>query len=334
MQPGNHIRYLRRQEIDTGQWDACIQAASNRLIYGRSFYLDEMTAGQWDGLVLEDYTAVMPLTWRRKAGVRYLYQPAFTQQTGIFSPGSITPGLIGSFLQRLDHHFRFAAIFLNYGNPLPPSPDPRITTATHSNFILPLNATYQQLSGLYKGDLVRNLQLAGRSDLLYIMDVDLTTVLDGYRREYEDRVPHVKEEDYRRFEKLCHYLQQKGQLLIRAAVGRDREVLATALLPMDEAATDPTPGSPMQHSSTLHSTMPRMYLLQSTTTADGRAVAANHFLLDNIVKEWAGTARILDFEGSDLPGIAHFYRNFGSHDQPYFYYRYNKLPWPIRLLKR
>ena len=324
MQPGNHIRYLRRQEIDTGQWDACIQAASNRLIYGRSFYLDEMTTGQWDGLVLGEYAAVMPLPWRRKAGVRYLFQPAFTQQTGIFSPGSITPGLIGSFLQRLDHHFRFAAIFLNYANPLPPSPDPRTRTATHSNFILPLNAPYQQLSGQYKGDLVRNLQLAGRSDLRYMMDVDLTTVLEGYRREYEDRVPHVKEEDYRRFEKLCLYLQKKGQLLIRAAVGRDREVMATALLPMDEAAANPTSGSPM----------PRMYLLQSTTTAAGRAVAANHFLLDNMVKEWADTSRILDFEGSDLPGIAHFYRNFGSHDQPYFYYRYNKLPWPIRLLKR
>ncbi len=44
-----------------------------------------MAAGQWDALVLDDYQAVMPLTWRSKFGIRYLYQPAFTQQTGIFS---------------------------------------------------------------------------------------------------------------------------------------------------------------------------------------------------------------------------------------------------------
>ena len=37
-----------------------------------------MTGGKWDALVLDDYAAVMPLTWRRKYGTRYLYQPAFT----------------------------------------------------------------------------------------------------------------------------------------------------------------------------------------------------------------------------------------------------------------
>jgi hypothetical protein len=42
---------------------------------------------------------------------------------------------------------------------------------------------------------------------------------------------------------------------------------------------------------------------------------------------------ILDFEGSDHPGIAHFYANFGGIDQPYFFYRRNRLPWPIRWLK-
>jgi hypothetical protein len=42
---------------------------------------------------------------------------------------------------------------------------------------------------------------------------------------------------------------------------------------------------------------------------------------------------ILDFEGSDHPGIAHFYENFGSINQPYFFYRHNRLPWPLRLLK-
>jgi hypothetical protein len=42
---------------------------------------------------------------------------------------------------------------------------------------------------------------------------------------------------------------------------------------------------------------------------------------------------ILDFEGSDQPGIAHFYSNFGGVDQPYFCYRRNRLPWPVRWLK-
>jgi ribosomal protein S18 len=328
MQPGNHIRYLRRQEIDIARWDACMAAAPNGLIYGHSFYLDHMTDGQWDALVLEDYSAIMPLTWRRRAGIRYLYQPAFTQQTGIFSPGSLSPALVGAFLDRLGHHFRFAEIFLNYTN------SPSAPLRAHSNFILPLDASYQQLSGQYKKDLVRNLQSAARAQLNYSKEEDLRTALDGYRRQYEVRTPHVKEEDYRRFEKLCFFLQEKGQVLIRAVTGQRQEVLATALLLRDAA---PAPeGSPIPDaaSSVKQTFIPRLYLLQSTTMPAGRQVEANHFLLDGLVKEWAGNSLLLDFEGSDLPGIAHFYRNFGSRDQPYFFYRYNNLPWPLRLLKK
>src|SRR6266550_2768979 len=74
MHAGNHIHYLQRQDIDLIKWNACITAAPNGLIYARSFYLDAMTAEQWDGLVMGDYEAVMPLPWRRKFGFYYLYQ--------------------------------------------------------------------------------------------------------------------------------------------------------------------------------------------------------------------------------------------------------------------
>ena len=110
------IHYLRRREIDTTRWDHCIEASLSPLIYARSFYLDAMAAGQWDALVLDDYHAVMPLTWRSKFGIRYLYQPAFTQQTGIFSAAPFTTALIESFLREADRHFRFAEIYLNYSN--------------------------------------------------------------------------------------------------------------------------------------------------------------------------------------------------------------------------
>jgi hypothetical protein len=326
MNTGYHIDYLRRREIDTTRWDACIAASANGLIYAKSFYLDAMTAGQWDALILDDYTAVMPLPWRKKAGIRYLYPPAFTQQLGIFSAGNITPEYSAAFLAQLPNHFRFAEIFLNYANPIPHA------ASTHSNFILSLKASYQQLSAQYKGDLLRNLQLAQRNNLSYVKNVDLHSSLEAYRREYGGRMQHVKEEDYRRFGQLCTQLQQKGQLLTRAVYTINGELLATALMPADNAGV--TPANLAGDARAYATATARMYLLQSTTTATGRELAANHFLLDNIIMESAGSNRILDFEGSDIPGIAHFYRNFGSIDQPYFFYRYNQLPWPLRLFKK
>ena len=77
------IQYLKRSGIDTAKWNACIDAASNGLIYGYSFYLDTMSK-HWDALVMGDYTAVMPLTWKSKYGIHYLYQPFFAASLGVF----------------------------------------------------------------------------------------------------------------------------------------------------------------------------------------------------------------------------------------------------------
>src|SRR5687768_4590962 len=77
------ILYLKHDEIDKDKYDACVVSAVNSLIYARSFYLDNMCP-EWDALVSEDYSWVMPITWNTSWGVKYLYQPAFSQQLGVF----------------------------------------------------------------------------------------------------------------------------------------------------------------------------------------------------------------------------------------------------------
>jgi len=331
MNNGNsHIHYLKRQDIDIHRWDACIEKAPNRLVYAFHYYLDHMADGHWDALVLGDYEAVMPLPWRRKWGLRYIYQPAFTQQLGIFGARFQSdlpiprlqsdlpiPRLQSDlFFQHLYSRFRFAELFLNYQNPTSTpqvTPGLRVPLKTHINYILPLTPSYDQLASNYKKDLVRNLRLSSAARLNYLHDFPLSTVLAGYHQQYASRLPYFRPEDYRNFERLCQLMHQRGQLLIRVATDQQQQLLATALLFRDAD---------------------RLYLLQSTTLPDGRKKEANHFLLDQLVREWAGSGLILDFEGSDQPGIAHFYSNFGSRDQPYFFYRHNRLPWPVRLLKQ
>ena len=71
-----------------------------------------------------------------------------------------------------------------------------------------------------------------------------------------------------------------------------------------------------------------------TTTPLGRKQYAMHFLLDNLFKEYAGTTRLFDFEGSDLAGVKKFYEQFGSINQPYLHWHFNHLPWWLRLIKK
>ena len=108
------IQYLSYHQIDKHKWDACIDSAENGLVYGYSIYLDTM-ANYWDALVLNDYETVMPLTWNRKYGIYYLYQPPFTACLGIFG-NDLSTAIVKDFLLAIPAKFRYWDIALNEGN--------------------------------------------------------------------------------------------------------------------------------------------------------------------------------------------------------------------------
>src|SRR4029077_14289393 len=100
-----NIQHITRDKVDVVKWNDCIDSAPSGLIYGYSFYLDHM-AQQWDALVLNDYEAVMPLTWNKKYGISYLYQPFLTAQLGLFGK-TISKGLLETFLNNIPSKFRY-----------------------------------------------------------------------------------------------------------------------------------------------------------------------------------------------------------------------------------
>jgi len=298
------IQYLTQKQIDKKKWDACIAGSSNGLIYGYSFYLDAL-AMQWDALVLNDYEAVMPLTWNRKYGIKYLYQPPLTPQLGIFAVSPVTEKLIDGFIQQANKHFRFAEIFLNYSNTHP------AFTACR-NYVLPLNNSYDSIRSSYKTNLLRNLKKTEQFAFRYVENFNLQEALLLHQLQYSERTPHVKNEDYSHFEKLCMHLAQKKEVLLRAIFDKENTLLAVTVLLFKKN---------------------RLYLIEPTTLEAGKNLQANHFLIDAIIQEFSGKDIIFDMVGSDIPGIAQFYRNFGCIEQPFYFYSNNNLPWPLRYLK-
>jgi hypothetical protein len=72
----------------------------------------------------------------------------------------------------------------------------------------------------------------------------------------------------------------------------------------------------------------------NSTTEAGRKMEANHFLLNSILQQFAGSNLIFDFEGSDIPGVKIFYEKFGAVNQRYYKMHFNQFPFPLNLLKR
>ncbi|HSK13268.1 MAG TPA: hypothetical protein VK907_08625 [Phnomibacter sp.] len=304
------IEYITHGQIDKQRWNDVIRRAHNGLAYAYTDFLDAMSPG-WDALIAGNYEAVMPITWRKKMGIRYLCQPAFAQQLGIFSPSSIPPPLVEAFLRKASVHFRLIEIFLNHGN----KTESACIQAT--NYILDLTPGYDVIRGRYRKDLMKNLTRAGKFGLMYKATDDHELAIRTYRSLYSKNL-NLRDEDWQQLEKLCSIWISENRCLVREVwLGKNTErpdhLLAIGLFLKDEK---------------------RLYNIASSTLPNGRTLEANHFLFDQLIGEFAGTGCILDFEGSDLPGVARFYEKFGPVQQPYFFWKSNRLPAVLRWWKR
>ena len=152
---GSHlkIRYVPYKEIDFIKWDNCISNAPNGLIYGYTYFLDHM-AKQWDALIWNDYEAVMPLTWNRKYGISYLYQPFLTAQLGIFG-NTITTELLEGFLQAIPSKFRYWDFYLNHRNVYAVK---NFHLYQRRNYVLNLDKPYEDLYKNYRENIQRNIR--------------------------------------------------------------------------------------------------------------------------------------------------------------------------------
>ncbi|GAC1489115.1 MAG: hypothetical protein NVS1B13_18180 [Flavisolibacter sp.] len=236
----------------------------------------------------------MPLPWRKKFYLKYLYKPAFIQQLGIFP--SLRNVSLKEILYFLSKKFVLVNIFFNYDNAI----GKQLAFTINTNLILNLNKSYSELKETYNKDLRNNLKLGQRENFFISRETEESFIIDLYKKLYQHRTPHVLEEDYKNFYSLCKILKEGNMLFTRSILSVGGEIQAAGIFFTDGR---------------------RIYNIMNVTTVEGRKAGVNHFLLDKVLKEFAGKPMIFDFEGSDLKGVAAFYRKFGAVDQPYFHYR-------------
>jgi hypothetical protein len=297
-----NIRHVKHKDINKLKWDECIDTAPNGLIYANSFYLDIMSKG-WDGLVMNDYEAVMPLTWNKKFGILYLRQPAFTQQLGIFGKRTFNKELTEQFIHKASETFSFAEINLNYANEYPEY------SLKKCNLILPLNQPFDELKKSFRNDLIKRSQSA---HLIYSSSESVEEAIQLFNHFYSERVPGLKKADYENLLQLCLLLKNKNQLLIRKIKSKDESLLSIALFFKDKK---------------------RIYYILSALLPEGRKYDANAFLLHEVIKEFSNQDLLFDFEGSDIPSIHFFFKKYSPVEQPYFFVKINKLPFWKKWIK-
>ncbi|WP_018629257.1 GNAT family N-acetyltransferase [Niabella aurantiaca] len=306
------IRYIKRADIDAGKWDACMDADKNGTVYGRSFYLDAM-APCWDALVWGDYKAVMPLVWNRKFGVRYLYQPYFTISLGVFGE-PLHPDMIARFINAVPSKFRYWDIAFKETDPLVSDLVERpVKIVTRTNHLLSLNDPYPVLACNYKRSAKRVLRDIEAQAFYVEKGIPVAELLRHYSFQYGKQLKKIGPQVYARMAQCAEQGRALGMAETYSVKFPDGSVAAFYLMFRDQRA---------------------IYSVLGGSTDAGKKHGAFYFMIDAIIKEYAGTGKTFRFEGSDVPGIAFFDAQFGSRKVSYSRILMNDLPALLRLLKR
>ena len=149
--------------------------------------------------------------------------------------------------------------------------------------------------------------------MLYIDSSNYQKIIELYKNLYSQRLPYISQKSYIQFQLICRRLVHDGKVIVRHARNSENKLLASVILLRE--------GN-------------RLYNMISCITNDGKRVEANYFLYDRILNEFSNSNLVFDFEGSDVEGIASFYKKFNPQNQPYPFIKYNQLPALVKLFKR
>lgn len=300
------VRYIKHQDIDIEKWDACIKQSPNRQVYATSWHLDHATE-IWDALVMGDYNFVMPLPVKSKWGIKYVFQPLFCQQLGIFP----TPpeDIAKLFYSELARTFSYFDTQINSQNPEIQAKN-GITFLPRRNYILPLNMNYAGLFSAYSSNTKRNLKKAEKNTLNFVSGISLE---DYFAFKIKNLHTKLSSKELERLKSIIAFGQYKGIGKIYGVYSAGNELCAAVYFCRYEN---------------------RVTYMNAASSKKGKDLGAMVLLIDGFIQQNAGKNLVLDFEGSMLPGVARFYKGFGAYPETYFQLKYNRLPLLLKWLKR
>lgn len=304
------IYYLAHTNIDRQRWDTCVQQAANSLPYCYSWYLD-IVSPQWDALILDDYSAIMPLTWKKKYGVRYLHQPFFTQQLGVFAITPPDAALINAFLMAIPQKFRYLDFYLNYANFSAISPT--FTQHQRINYVLSLNDNYEQLYLGYKANTRGTLKKIMRNPQTIVDNIAPEAVIALFETATSAKIDNLQITHYQMLERLTKACVMHNMAQTFGIYNEQQQLIAAIFL---------------------IKTPKRLINLISTSNAEAREQSLMFKIIDHIIREYARTNTLLDFEGSMINSIAAFYRGFGAKETYYWHLLKKQMPKWVNCLRQ
>ena len=303
------IKFVTNSDIDRVKWDRCIADSAYGIAYAYSWYLDRICE-KWDALIRGDYQYVMPLVNNTKYGISYIFQPFFTQQLGVFSNLSVEPEIVEQFLNAIPQQFRLTNMNLNVGNA---NPSEHFSARSNTTYHLNLGSEISEIRAAYNSNTRRNIQKAIQNKVAISQISDVPLFLEFARTNLKEKSPEIKSRHYLALQKVINYALSNELGEIYVARNTENKMLASVFF----ARTNQT-----------------CIYLAASSSQEGIEKSAMFLLIDTFIQNSAKNNLILDFEGSNISGIARFYAGFGGLPKTYISVHQNHLPKLLRILKK
>ena len=283
------IRFYRHEEIDRTRWDACIEASPAATLFASYDFLS-VANPEWAALIEDDYAAVMPLPWRSKFGMKYVYNPFYFTRLGIFSTKPITCEIVTEFLQAVPKSFVSMDISLNESIPDEASIPKGYLKVSHR---LDLNQPYEVICKGYGNNHKRNIKAARAFEPVIDESITSEEVIALYRgsRRGSGKNVRMQDVDYAIFLKVCEIAKERGLVDVWGVRDSDGALLAGAVFLRDHD---------------------RVWFWASGRDEERADRKAMFFLMDEYIQKHAQQPLLLDFNGSSTESVARFYAGFGS----------------------
>ncbi len=287
------MHLLSRKNIDDERWNAVVERYGLGLPYAFTWMLDEVTGGNWEAIMGEDYQWVLPLPYNRKIiGLKQYYNPYYLQQLGLIGLVSQDLNYIKNIIQLISKKCIRARLVFNESNEALFSE----YWVPKTNFLLNLKADYKDIYENYEKRLKQVLKKNETNDLEIIHSNDLILFLKHYFTYTFEKFSGTEKISPHYVQSLFKKLEEKG--LVSTSFTRTSDGVLTA--------------------GVLYLKTDKRIILSLQFAQEGyKHLSGPSILIDSLIRKYNNSDLTLDFEGSDIPGISNFYKAFSP--EPHYY---------------
>ncbi len=296
------VRVCEYTELKEKDFDRIKSITINGSIYEQLWYVALLADFKLLIFIYGEYETVFFVPYRSKFGVKYAYMPNFIQKL-TYVGKELGIDLI---ILELEKRLKFGEISIKSEEKLFDLIKPR------TNFTLDLENSYDELRNRFSYNHNRNI---AKSNRIEISESDsINELFSIFKLEkanfFTSKQLRLIEND---LFKVLSCTELKNRIFVITAC-ESNHVIASALF--------------------VHFNNIIYYVIGSSLKSDISVSSTGLFkIFDFVINRFSETKTLLDFEGSDIVGIARFFKGFGSKEEKYYFVKWNRLPFPLNKLK-